>query len=155
MSISLGRTRVIRSTTVRRGRCGYIQHYGRGCIHPQGGSPHAAAGTPIVIHPGCKEQRLYYCITSQGTFEIKHKTSGRCIQPQTRAAHPRNNERLVLNNCGKNTNKFRFTPGSSPQSFPWSQLQNSYHHFQCLQQSCHFGFCRLLQSNFQVEAFST
>jgi len=96
-------------------RCGYIQHYGGKCIHPLDGSANPTPGTRIVIHPGCRSERLYFCATSEGETEFKHKTSGLCIQPNSGSYSPADDERLVLKWCGHAAAKFRFTAGGSIQ----------------------------------------
>lgn len=83
-------------------QCGYIQHSGSKCIHPLGGSATSPAGTNIVTHSGCNEERLFFCKTGAG--ELRHKTSGLCIVPTTN--NPSNNERLMLGECGSTLAKF-------------------------------------------------
>jgi len=93
-------------------RCGYIRHESSGkCVHPQGGSAQSPPGTKIVIHPGCNEERLYFCATSGGETEIKQPGSGLCVQPNSGSNAPPDNEPLVLRVCGYYSSKFKFIEG--------------------------------------------
>ena len=108
-------------------KCGYIQHYGGHCLHPYGGEENPGPGTRLILHPVCKIERLYYCVTPQG--EIRHKISGRCITPKSGGSNPPNNVELVLNDCGFSSNLFRFTAGKfqfALISYNWLQLRQRW-----------------------------
>merc|ERR1711872_255835 len=63
--------------------------------------------------PGCKETRLYYCLTPEG--ELRHMTSGQCLQPRNKSNSPPNGEVLVLDTCGSAAAQFQVTSGGSLQ----------------------------------------
>ena len=99
--------------------CNYIQHFGGYCLHPLGGRADSPPGTQVILHPGCREERLYFCATPQ--HEIKHKGSGLCIVPQS--TNVGNNVKLVLNHCGSSASRFRVTAGKFPFLKPFNFLK--------------------------------
>lgn len=72
-----------------------IRHKGSSqCIHPSGGSPFPAVGTPLVLHPLCdpSEERLLFTFLPNGV--LQHESSGLCVLPEGGAAQP--GKRLIL-----------------------------------------------------------
>ena len=109
--------------------CGYILHSEGKCIHPQDGSHLVRGAITLPYNRGCKEERLYFCITSLG--EIRHKMSGLCIQPARGRNSASIHNFLILNSCGSSITRFRFTPGGSIQHISsgkcWQPWDGSAH----------------------------
>ena len=107
--------------------CGYIQHYGGSCVHPEGDSSNPGLETTLVISPGCDAEQFYFCrrTISGSTVEIYHMNTGLCIAPNTRG---QNSDKLVLRYCGSSANQWHWI--WSNRNIRWNNNGKCWHPYQ-------------------------